>query len=444
MKFLYILKILFVLLTFSSCAWSLPILQACPSEVRNLPEGTTCWAGKDEAGAYYWVAKPQNWSGNLVIHAHGGPTLGRHVKAERAVEDFNRWSIWIRSGHAFAVTSYRQGGVALMSAAEDIARLLPVAAKLVGPTKKVIVHGQSWGAGVAARALEEGGVFSKVEPKVDGLLLTSGVLGGGTQSYNFRLDLRVIWQAVCENHPRSSEIQYPLWQGLASKDAKMSKEDLTQRANECLGLDKPEYERTEKQKENLKTIVNVIKIPEKSIVGHLAWATHHFQDIVFNRLNGRNPFGNENVQYQGSSDDEALNKSVLRYKADLSAVADFGKDTNPTGNIALPILTMRGIKDPIAFVELADTWEKSVEKAGHSANMVQLYTDDQEHNYLSDAQYIAMMNALLAWIDEGKKPTADEVSKICRKLDEKWEPQSNCHFVPEFKPNSLSSRTPLR
>ncbi len=53
MKFLYILKIFFVLLTFSSCAWSSPILQACPSEVRNLPEGTTCWAGKDEAGAYH-------------------------------------------------------------------------------------------------------------------------------------------------------------------------------------------------------------------------------------------------------------------------------------------------------------------------------------------------------------------------------------------------------
>ena len=76
--------------------------------------------------------------------------------------------------------------------------------------------------------------------------------------------------------------------------------------------------------------------------------------------------------------------------------------------------------------------------------MVQLYTDDQEHNYLSDAQYIAMMNALLTWIDEGKKPTVDEVSKICRKLDEKWEPQSNCHFAPEFKPNSLFSSTPLR
>ncbi len=421
-----------------------PKLQPCPSEVKNLPEGTTCWAGQDEAGAYYWVAKPKEWNGNLVLHSHGGPALGKLPKAERAIEDLERWSIWVRSGNALAVTSYRQGGVALMSAAEDTARLLPIASKLVGKTKKVILHGQSWGGGVAARAAEIGGPLSKVEPKIDAVLLTSGVLAGGTKSYDFRLDLRVVWQAICENHPRADEVQYPLWQGLATKDAKMSKEDLTQRVNECLGLNKPEAERSDKQKENLKTIVNVIKIPEKSIQGHLTWATQHFQDIVFNRLDGRNPFGNEHVKYVGSSNDEELNKKVLRYKADPAAVTDFGRDTNPTGDIALPIITMRGINDPIAFVELADTWEKTVAKAGHSSTMVQLYTNDKEHSYLSDAQYIAAMNALVAWIETGKKPTPLEISQKCGMLDSKWHPTTDCRMMPEYKPLPLSSRVPTR
>jgi len=421
-----------------------PKLQPCPAEVKNLPDGTTCWAGQDEAGAYYWVAKPKEWNGNLVLHSHGGPALGKLPKAERAIEDFERWSIWVRSGNALAVTSYRQGGVALMSAAEDTARLLPIASKLVGKTKKIILHGQSWGGGVAARAAEVGGPLSKVEPKIDAVLLTSGVLAGGTKSYDFRLDLRVVWQAICENHPRADEAQYPLWQGLATKDAKMSKEDLTQRVNECLGLHKPEAERSEKQKENLKTIVNVIKIPEKSIQGHLSWATNHFQDIVFNRLNGRNPFGNENVKYTGSSNDEELNKKVLRYKADPTAVADFGKDTDPTGNITLPILTMRGVNDPIAFVELASVWEETVAKAGRSQNLVQLFTNDREHSYLSDAQYVAAMKALLAWVDTGKKPTPSDVLQQCNTLDAKWNPYKECRILPEFKPLPLSNRVPKR
>lgn len=419
-------------------------LQPCPAEVKDLPADTTCWSGKDEAGAYYWVAKPKEWNGNLVLHSHGGPALGKHPKAERAIEDFERWSIWVRSGNALAVTSYRQGGVALMSAAEDTARLLPIASKLVGKTKKVILHGQSWGGGVAARAAEVGGPLSKVQPKIDAVLLTSGVLAGGTKSYDFRLDLRVVWQAMCENHPRANEIQYPLWQGLASKDAKMSKEDLTQRVNECLGLNKPEAERSEKQKANLKTIVNVIKIPEKSIQGHLAWATQHFQDIVFNRLDGRNPFGNDTIRYVGSSNDEELNKKVLRYKADPTAVADFGKDTNPTGNIALPIITMRGVNDPIAFVELASTWEENVAKAGRSKNLVQLYTNDKEHSYLSDAQYVAAMSALLSWVDSGKKPTPQDVAQKCSTLDVKWNPHSDCRILPEYKPAPLSARVPAR
>ncbi|MBP1680513.1 MAG: putative periplasmic protein [Proteobacteria bacterium] len=427
-----------------SFSFAAPTEQPCPDEVKNLPSGTTCWSGQDEAGAYYWVAKPKEWNGNLVLHSHGGPALGKLPKAERAIEDFDRWSIWVRSGNALAVTSYRQGGVALMSAAEDTARLLPIASKLVGKTKKVILHGQSWGGGVAARAAEVGGPLSKVQPKIDAVLLTSGVLAGGTKSYDFRLDLRVVWQAMCENHPRANEMQYPLWQGLASKDAKMSKEDLTQRVNECLGLNKPEAERSEKQKENLKTIVNVIKIPEKSIQGHLGWATNHFQDIVFNRLNGRNPFGNDTIKYVGSSNDEELNKKVLRYKADPSAVADFGKDTDPTGNIALPMITMRGINDSIAFVELASTWEENVAKAGRSKNLVQLYTNDKEHSYLSDAQYVAAMSTLLTWVDTGKKPTPQDVVQKCSALDAKWNPQSDCRILPEYKPAPLSSRVPAR
>jgi len=47
-------------------------------------------------------------------------------------------------------------------------------------------------------------------PPYDAVLLTSGVLAGGTRSYDFRLDLRVVYQAVCGNHPRPDEAQYPL------------------------------------------------------------------------------------------------------------------------------------------------------------------------------------------------------------------------------------------
>ena len=36
----------------------------------------------------------------------------------------------------------------------------------------------------------------------------------GTRSYDFRLDLRVLYQQLCNNHPLPQEPQYPLWMGL--------------------------------------------------------------------------------------------------------------------------------------------------------------------------------------------------------------------------------------
>lgn len=423
----------------SSAFAASPAQQLCPEGV---PANTTCWSGQDEAGAYYWVAKPSNWNGRLVLHAHGGPALGQ-PKLARTTEDLLRWSVWLRDGYAWAGSTYRQGGVAVMAAAEDTARLLPIAVQVIGSPDKVILHGQSWGASVAARAAEVGGPLSKVAPKVDAVLLTSGVLGGGTRSYDFRLDLRAVWQAVCGNHPKASEPPYPLWQGLPL-DVKLTRKELNQRVDECTGLNLPEALRTPQQRQNLETITRVIRIPDGAIKGHLSWATYHFQDIVFARLQGRNPFDNQNVVYTGSSNDTELNRRVPRYRADPTAVADFGKDADPSGNIALPMVAIRGIDDPIAFVELARTWENTVAQAGRSGNLVQAYTQDAEHSYLSDAQYLAAMQALLSWVDHGQKPDAGTIARQCHALDEKWHPQKECRFLPKYQPAPLESRVPPR
>jgi hypothetical protein len=426
---------------------TLPASSACPASIASLPPDATCWTGRDENGAYFWVVKPADWNGKLVIHAHGGPSLGT-VTEQRAIDDLDRWTIWIRAGYAFAVTSYKQGGVAVLSAAEDMAVLLPIAVGLVGKPDKLILHGQSWGAGVAARAAEVDSALSKIKPRVDAVLLTSGVLGGGTKSYDFRLDIRVVYQALCKNHPRPNETQYPLWQGLPTKDATLSP-NISSRINECLGLNRPFGERTAEQQRFSQDIVNVIKIPESQIQSHLNWGTNHFQDIVFNRLNGGNPFRNDTVYYTGSHDDAWLNAEIdamgLRYAADPDAVLAFARDADPTGDIAMPIMTLRWIDDPTAFVELANFWENTVNQAGRGDKLRQLYvrSPGKTHSYLSDAEYIAAMNALLAWEESGHRPSALDVAQQCEALDGKWNP-ADCMIDPGFAPPPLSTRVPAR
>ncbi len=404
----------------------------CPA---GLPEGTRCASGRDEAGAFWWVALPPRWDRQvLVLHAHGGPELGT-PKPERGAEDLRRWKVMVRAGLAWAGSTFRQGGVAVRSAAEDTERLRKLFVAEFGAPRVTLLHGQSWGASVAATAAQ------MFPASYDGVLLTSGVLGGGTRSYDFRLDLRVVWQAVCGNHPREGEPAYPLWQGLP-RGATMARAELNRRVDECTGLGHPAAERTAEQQRRLKTLLDVIRVPERSLAGHLAWGTFHFQDIAWNRAGGRPVFGNTGAQYQGSPDDAALNARVERYRADPEARAAFGADTDPTGRIERPVLTLHAIGDPVAFVELESTWADTMTAAGHAGNLVQAFTDDHEHSYLSDVQYVAAVQALLAWVEKKDKPTPVALAERCAALQPAW--GAECRFRPDYRPPPLASRVAPR
>lgn len=416
-----------------------PMVSTCPEGVAA---GSRCLTGRDGFGAYYWLAVPPNWKGTLVVHSHGGPELGE-PKAERAAADLTRWSIWTRAGYAYAGSGFRQGGVAVQSAAEDTERVRQIFAAELGAPKFTVLHGQSWGAGVAARTAELYATSANGKSPFDAILLTSGVLGGGTQSYNFRLDLRVVYQAICANHPLTSEPGYPLWQGLPL-DSKLTRAELAKRVDECTGVRKNPEERSATQRRNLKTLTDVIAIPASSLLGHMNWATWHFQDLVFKRLAGRNPFGNEGVRYLGSPDDAALNAQVTRYRADPQAVAALAADTDPRGSIPVPVVTMHGINDAVAFVELESAFKSTMAAGGSSDRLVQTFTQDQDHSYTSDAQYVTAMRALIDWAQSGKKPTAANIAASCPDVAADFDPAKGCRFQPDFIPQALAARVPPR
>ena len=410
-----------------------PAPAACPAGVGD---GTTCLAGRDSAGAFYLIAMPKAWNGDLVLHAHGGPFLGAPT-AKRVAEDLERWSVMPRLGYAWAASSYAQGGVAVTAAAEDTERLRRLFVDKVAKPRHVWLHGQSWGASVAAKGAE---LFTEGKP-YDAVLLTAGVLGGGTRSYDFRLDLRVVYQYLCHNHPLPSEPQYPLNIGLPA-EARLTQAELARRVDDCLALNKPASERTPAQAAKIKTITDVIHIPERSIQAHLNWATWHFQDVVQKRTGGTSPFGNAGVAYTGSADDAALNAGVLRYTADPKAVAALAADADLSGRIPVPVLTVHAIHDPTAMVELQESFGRAMAAAGREAALVQTYTGDRDHSYLSDPTYAALMEALSAWATQGRKPTPEEIAADCEKARAAL--GSTCRFEPGYAPKALETRVPRR
>lgn len=422
-----------------------PTPRACPTEV---PAGARCFTADDGLGGFFWTALPAHWkpaTGVLVVHAHGGPADTGPARIERGEEDLKRWAITVKAGYAWVAATYRRGGFGVSMAAEDTERARRHFVQHFGVPRRTLLHGQSYGAGVASKAAElyatVDGPSGPTRGPYDGVLLTSGVLGGGTRAYDFRLDLRVVYQYVCQNHPKVDEPQYPLWQGLPM-NARLTRAELAARVDACTGVRQPAAQRTEQQKARLATIVNVIRIPERSLIAHLNWATWLFRDLTQLRLDSRNPFDNTRVRYQGSTDDAALNAGVQRYAADPAAVAELARDSDPQGRINVPVLALHAVNDPTAFVELSSAYREIVERAGNGALLVQTYSDEAEHSYLSEPQYPALFTALLNWIDRKDKPTPRRVAALCKGYEAAY--GEACKLLPDYKSPPLSSRVPPR
>ena len=371
---------------------------------------------------------PAKWSGVLVVHAHGGPSYGP-PKTTRNDEDIKRWAITVKEGHAWAGSVFRQGGFAVTTAAEDTERVRRIFVDHVAKPRTTLLHGQSWGAMVAARA---GEMFPK---SWDGILLTSGVVAGPT-TYDFRLDIRALYQHLCNNHPLPTEPAYPLSIGLPT-DSKLTAAELAKRANECLGTATPAAQRTPQQAQKLKTIVDVLKMPERSVLSHLNWGTFALRDVV-SKNGGAAPLGNAKVQYVGSSDDAQLNARIPRFQPDPKAAAMFFADVDHHGRFSVPVISSHAINDSTVFVEGQAALRQKMVAAGTAERLVQTYVDSSEHSYWGDAHYPPLFNALLDWVVKGQKPTAEGIDQRCKQLNP-TQPK-DCRFLPNYAVKPIASR----
>ncbi len=413
---------------------------ACPAELKDVAR---CWRGTDANGANYWIAIPNQWNRMLVVHAHGGPRMS-HATNDDNVEDLARFAVVVRQGFAWAGSSYRRPGYGVLMAAEDTDNLRKLFVARFGQPERTILHGQSWGGNVAAKAIElyarPAGAAKDAKPNYDGVVLTAGMLAGGTLNYLHRADLRAVYQYYCNNHPRPDEPQYPLWQGLPA-DSTMKPKDLEARVEECLGIKLPDSKRSAEQKRRLANILGVIPVPERTLQSHLNWGTFTFRDLV-QRIGGGNPFDNRHVAYTGSDDNAALNRGVQRFDADPKAVARLAAESDLSGRIEVPVLTLHAIDDPTALVEYEAEYRARVAGAGRDGLLLQTFTREDDHSKLSDAEYAGVFDTLVAWIGNGRKPAVADVERACAQEAGRF--SGGCRFDASYQPRRLFERVAPR
>lgn len=393
----------------------------CPASVGR---EVRCLSGRDVNGAWYIIAMPTTWNRKLIVHAHGGPRTGE-PEAPDSLEDLDRFSVMVKQGYAWIGSTYRRGGYGVRMAAEDADNSRKIFWARFGRPARTILHGQSWGGNVAAKAAELYALDIEGRPNYDGVLLTNGVLMGGTKAYQFRADLRAVYQFYCGNHPARQDGAYPVWQGLPA-NATMTRAELRRRIVECTGVGLSQRDRRADQTRRLRDILAVTGIEEDELIAHMTWSTFLFQDLVQRRLGGLNPFDNSRTVYSGSSDDAALNAGVERFTADPTAVARLAYDADLSGLIVAPTVTIHARYDP-TVTWLADAeYARTVAAAGRSHLLAQALTDENQHSRLQDGGYLTTLDALERWLDTGQRPDPASFQQRCLTLASALA----CRFLP--------------
>lgn len=412
---------------------ALPDATACPAVIAGI---ATCYSDKHASGAYLLAAMPIDWNGHLIVFAHGGPHIVPPT-ATTSHPDLAKYSIFVRQGFAWVASTFRREGYGVLAAAEDSEHARHFFVERIARPRRTIFHGASWGGLVGAKLVEVYAKSADGSTNYDGALFNSGLLAGAPLGYDFRADLRVIYQYYCRNLPRPDEPQYPLWSGIPA-EVKMTLKDLEALVDECTGISKSAVARTELQKQNLANILGVMRVPERLLVRHMQAATLLLREIGERTTKGRSAFSNVGVHYIGSSNDDELNRNVVRFAADPEALAALTADGTPNGMPAIPVLSIHSINDPQVAVEVQSVYRDTVHAAGHADRLVQAYTTENAHTGQSAPELGAALDALMQWIEKGVKPTPQTITAGCERLRTTFE--GPCSYRPEFVPKPYSTR----
>jgi len=414
----------------------------CPPGV---PAGTHCVAGVDTHGAFYLIAVPANYNGRLVLWDHGY-TLS--PPAPLGAADLGVGLAALTQGFAAAASSFRPDAIGLSGwqvrdAAADTENLRQRFVQLEGRPVKTYIVGASEGGLIVAETIERFARDEEGRLNYDGALPLCGAVAGGDANWCGGFDLRAVYQFYCQNLPRDSEMQYPLYFGLAPNNT-LTALDVAARVNECTGvpITPQSPPPTAQQARNLANILGVAKIPESFLIIDMRFATFGLQELTLVRTNGLNPVTNLGVKYSGSDDDAALNAGVYRAGFNREAIEWLNRAYNPTGDVEIPTVTMHTIGDGLVIVENEHEYREEFSEEHDGRKLFQIYTNAGGHCEFSRSELTAAFEALVNWVEKKQRPTKEGVIAACAQFQTVF--GDTCKINPTFRPGEFEARIPAR
>lgn len=299
--------------------------------------GTCDPDGIQASGAGYRICMPIVWNGDLVVYAHGyvSPTEPVGIAEDQMIlpDGTSIADLANLLGFAFAATSYRTNGLAVLEGIDDLVDLVDIFTTEKSAPNKIYLIGISEGGLITTLAVER-------HPDVfDGGLALCGPYGDFGGQVNHFGDMRVVFDYFFPSLIPGSPINIPqsLIDNWDSYYQTMIKPEIEDPANaslvdQLLAVTSAPYDPADPSTKE-KTISDVL------------WYNVFATNDAGIKLNGQ-AFDNQDRVYTGSADDTQLNQGVQRFSADQAALDEIAANYQTTGILSVPLVTIHTTGDP--------------------------------------------------------------------------------------------------
>jgi hypothetical protein len=306
-----------------------------PTVVLSLPTPGECQDGVLPSGALSRICIPATgWNGDLVVWAHGYTAYNEPVDFQNLFLPDGTYlpDLVQKLGFAFATTSYRTNGLAILEGTDDIRELVSVFPDVASRAPRhTYMTGASEGGIVTTLLVEQ-------SPELfSGGLACCGPIGDFKKQLNYLGDFQVLFDYFFPGIIPGSPISIPQeviddWESVYMPAVM---DELTDNPDTFLQL--ITTSKATMDQENLDEAA-------ESATG-LLWYNVLATNDAADKLDG-NPYGNRLRWYRGSDNDLELNQSVQRFTADPAALAELTK-YQTTGNVTIPLVTLHTTGDEI-------------------------------------------------------------------------------------------------
>lgn len=321
-----------------------PTPAATPLALPVPPALQGCQAPVWRDGQLYQLCWPATWNGSFIVYGHGYVFQGLPLAIP---EEAAELAAFVNGqGFAFASTSYRTNGLAILEATEDLTTLAAYARLRAqelfghgGPVPVLVAGASEGGAAVTLAAEGHPDVFQ-------GALSTCGPTGDFQEQLDHFGDFNVLFNYFFPQVFRDplDPDRFKVTPAGVDADVLAAWPAYQARAVQALSAD-PGATR------ELLAVAHVAVDPGdpatavESALGILWYNVHATNDAIA-KLGGQ-PFRNVWTWYRGSSNDFRLNRGVERFSGDLAARRLVATSYETSGELDIPYVSLHTTGDPI-------------------------------------------------------------------------------------------------